>query len=287
VQVTKAQMDLAQSRLDRTDIVAPIAGVLNRLPVEVGEYCQPGQHVAEIVDIATAKVVVDVPEKDIYYLQVGDKVEVLANAREPVEVTGTIRYISELADPVSKTTSVEVAVPNPRRATGRQPVGALQPSWQSDRLFRSGQIVKVRITRRLLRDAIMVPMRAVIPTPEKDTYYVYVEENGLAQRRDVAIGLIRGVDVQVTEGLNAGDRLIVEGQRFVAPDQPVQITGGLADPDARPPTPERPEPNAPTPAQTAPDANPAEPTPPEPDRPDRRDAGDRRDTGADRPAGRR
>lgn len=201
---SKAMLDLHKAQLDRATIYTPIDGILNSVPVEVGEYVQPGQMIAEIVDSKTVKIVANVPENDVQYLKVGDKVVIeytyrgVSRSREV-----KISQISELAHPRSLTTRVEMDVAN---STGE---------------FFSGQVMKVRFVRRVLTDAIMVPMASVIPL-ERDKV-VFVENNGKALRRKVEIGFIKGHDVQITSGLKAGDRLIVKGHRYVSQDQEVQV----------------------------------------------------------------
>jgi membrane fusion protein (multidrug efflux system) len=201
---SKAQLAQIKAQLERTQIVAPMAGVLNDLPVEEGEYVQPGTPVAEVVETDPVKVAVEVPERDVPFFAVGRQAEVIADVEdEEKTVTGTITFINELADPRTRSTRMEITVPN------------------RDGFLRSGQIVQVRLTRRILKDAVMIPLLAVIPMENGQA--VYVVETGQARRRDVKIDIIRGDRVQITQGLEPGDNLIVAGHRFVAPGQAVQV----------------------------------------------------------------
>jgi membrane fusion protein (multidrug efflux system) len=201
---SEAQLKEVQARMDRTRIVAPITGVLNDLPVEEGEYVQVGTAVAEIVETDPVKIVVQVPERDVPFFSVGQQAAVVANIRGRDEsAAGSITFISELADPQTRSTRMEITVAN------------------KDGLLRSGQIVQAHLTRRVLKDAIMIPLLAVIPMEEGNA--VYVVESGQAQRREVRLDIIKGDRVLVTEGLRPGDQLIVAGHRFVAPGQKVNI----------------------------------------------------------------
>jgi membrane fusion protein (multidrug efflux system) len=200
---SRAALDAAKARLERAVISAPIDGVLNRLPVEVGEYVSPGDVVAEIVDIDTALVVVDVPERDIRHLKVGQREEVHLQALGSTRRTGTIRYISEVADPNARTTRVEIELDN------------------TARVLRSGQIVMVRLVRRVLPEVILIPLDAVVPL--ENEYRVYVVADGKAQPRAVKLGFLKGRRVQVLSGLAPGDRLITRGQYSCGPGQPVQV----------------------------------------------------------------
>ena len=89
-------------------------------------------------------------------------------------------------------------------------------------LIRSGQIVRVRLTRRVLKNIIMVPLLAVIPM--EDAKAVYVVEAGKAERREVKLGFLKGRSVLIRDGLRSGDQLIIAGHRYVGPGQPVRVT---------------------------------------------------------------
>jgi membrane fusion protein (multidrug efflux system) len=168
--------------------------------------------VAEVVNIDPVKIVVDVPEREVHYLAVGDEATVVARLPETRVFVGRITYISELADELTRTSRLEILIDNP------------------EYLLRSGQIVRARLTRRLLEDVIMIPLSAVIPLEHGRVVYV-VNDDDQAERREVELGFITGRDVRVLGGLEPGARLIVVGHRYVGPGQPVVITEDLT-PDA-------------------------------------------------------
>jgi membrane fusion protein (multidrug efflux system) len=204
--ISKAQLEEARIRLARACIVAPMTGVLNDVPIEVGEYVtvMPHTTVAEIVDTGVVKVAVEIPERDTPFLSVGQKAEVVAEVKgREVSLAGTTTFISQLADARTRCTHMEITVAN------------------QESLLRSGQIVHVRLTRQILKNAILIPLAAVIPM--EDGKAVYVTESSQAQRRTVELGIIRGDRVLIRSGLKSGDQLIVAGHRFVAPGQKVQI----------------------------------------------------------------
>ena len=202
--VSKAQLQEARARLERTSILAPIGGVLNDVLVEEGEFVQVGTPVAEVVETDTVKVVVEVPERDIAFFAVGQEAEVSVNTRGVERsLDGTITFISELADQRARCTRMELTFENKQR------------------LLRSGQIVRVNLRRRILKNAIMIPLRAVIPMEEGKA--VYVANSTEAQRREVELGIIKGDRVQIIRGLEPGDKLIIAGHGFLAPGQKVNV----------------------------------------------------------------
>jgi membrane fusion protein (multidrug efflux system) len=203
--VSKAAYNATKAQLDRAVIFAPAGGRLDKVPVEAGEYVAPGQVIAEIVETDPAVVVVEVPERDMRYIRLGQTETILVDALGGKEFTGTIRFISAIADTASRTTRVELAVPNP------------------DGELRAGQIVTVHMLRRVIPEVILIPLEAAISLER--SYRVYVVEDGKAQPRDVKIGLLKGRDVQVITGLSAGDELIVRGHYYVGPGQAVEVIG--------------------------------------------------------------
>lgn len=200
--VSRAALRVATTNLDHTLIRAPADGILNQWLREEGEYVAPGDTVAEIVDIAQVKLVLQIPERDIQFLRVGQTIQVAVDALEGRLFSGKVTYISKIADEATRTTRVEVTLDN------------------SQEILRAGMITRARIVRRNLRDVIMIPLQAVIPLEEGRV--VYVAEEGKAHQRQVELGIIRGTRVQVLNGLSPGDLLIVKGHRQVGPGQLVE-----------------------------------------------------------------
>jgi membrane fusion protein (multidrug efflux system) len=207
-EISKANTAEAWQELQRATISAPINGILDRLPMEPGEFATPGAVVAQIVNTAQVKVMVDIPERDIHYLSVGDPVEVLVEAPGLERVQGYIRYLGAVAEPQTRTTPAEILIDN------------------ADGQLRSGQIVRVRLTRRVIDQALMIPLASVIPLEVDRVVYV-VNDQDEAARRTVELGFIRGQSIRVLNGLTPGDRLIVDGHRFVGPGQPVAVVNTL------------------------------------------------------------
>ncbi len=202
-ELSRASLDEATREFERATLQAPLTGLLNRWPMELGEYASPGDVVAELVELHTVHVVVDVPERDVVCLNVGDRVDVFTVESNGTPRIGEITFINALADEQTRTTRIELTVGND---TGR---------------LRSGQIVRARLTRRVLRDVVMVPLAAVIPLERGRE--VYVVEDGRAQRRLVELDFLKGREVRVLDGVQPGDLLIVAGHRLVGPGQPVQV----------------------------------------------------------------
>ncbi len=212
-QASRAARKAAQANLERTVITAPIDGVLDTLGPEPGEFLAAGAPVATVVDASVVKVVVSVPEKFVHYLRDNDyEHEVIRSAAGRIGRTGKITYISELADPATRTTRVEILMDNRARA------------------LRSGQIVTVKLKLRTLPEEVMIPLDAAIHLERG--YAVYTVEDGKAVRRpiEVDLDLLQGKRVRIlpveegSQPLSVGDELIIRGQRYVSPGETVRVT---------------------------------------------------------------
>lgn len=208
--ISEARLQEVAARLERTRISAPTDGVLNDLLVEEGEYVQAGTPMAKIVQTDIVKVAVDIPEMDVAFFSPGQTTEILADIKDRQQTfCGKITFISKIADERTRSTRMEVTLAN------------------GEGLLYSGKIVRARLTRQILQNAILIPLLAVIPM--ENGYAVYVEEDSKAQRREVQLGIIKRDRIRVVSGLQPGDKLIVSGHRFVAPGQGVNVVSQVSE----------------------------------------------------------
>ena len=198
-----ARLEIAKIQIEKATVSAPIAGILNKSHFEIGEYVRTGDKVAEIVVIDPAKVLVKAPEKDIPFIKLGDEVSVKFSFLGIGGFEGTVSYVSVVGDPATRTYEVEITLPNPERR------------------ILPGMIASVMIQKRMIPDAITVPLISILP--RGDFVAVFVEEDGRAVERMIEPGILHGNSIQIINGIEAGDRLIIEGQRRLSDGDPVRV----------------------------------------------------------------
>ncbi|PLX98525.1 MAG: hypothetical protein C0623_12690 [Desulfuromonas sp.] len=207
-ETARQNLKLARIALNKSSVRAPIAGVLDKRFVERGEYVKVGDPVAVIVQVDRLKVLVDVPEKDVRSLHVGEVVDVLQtqiDTGETIKRIGKLVHLAYNADPVTRTYLAKFEVDN------------------HDRQLRPGMIVRIEALRRTLKDAIAVPLYALIDNDGRKV--VFVEEQGRAQMRPVEIGRVVRDQVVVQSGLEAGENLIIKGHQLLSDGMPVIVKG--------------------------------------------------------------
>jgi len=198
LRVARAQEGLARKKLADTRLTAPLSGVVARRDVEPGEQAGPGRPVFTVVQVDPVQVRVGVPEADIGRVAVGQSAEVTIPALEGASFEGRVRLVGIAADPASRTYTVKIQVPNP------------------DRTLRPGMIAEVRIFTDDMVRRVTIPGEAVVRDADGVTYaFVYVPEEERVHRRRVEVGSGSGTEVEIEEGLEAGEMVVVGGQTRV------------------------------------------------------------------------
>ena len=190
-----ATLNQARVEYEKGFVRAPISGIVNHLYVDMGEFADRGKPVADLVDVDRIKINVNVPELDVKYLRPDQETMVRVDAFPDRRSVGTVDFVAYKADPATKTFQVRVIIQN------------------ADKEVRPGMIARVAFLRRVIPDALVAPLFALVDRGGERL--LFVEEKGVAHSRRVTIGVIEEDRVQITSGLKEGDRLIVKGQTEV------------------------------------------------------------------------
>ena len=200
----RASLEQAEVNLEWASLYSPLNGVLDRRMVDPGEHIDPGHVVMKIVEIDRVKVEFNVPEKDALYFKRGQKVNLTSSNGETRDYVGTVKYVALTAEKATRTYPLKIVVDNP------------------DRYLRPGMIVRASLVRRELENGIAVPFFSLIERERGKS--VFVIENGVAREKPVTYGMFQGGMVEITDGLEPGDSLVVVGQRDLVDGAEVNVT---------------------------------------------------------------
>jgi len=197
-QLAKAQSayEAAKQQLEECSLTAPYDGVISGLSLEEGQTVIPGKMVCVVQDLSAFCVRFTVPEAEINGLTVSG--ERLAGTVEcaAVDAVLPIRIVEKNLSANVLTHTYDV------KATIQGGAGMLVP----------GMVAVVKISNlqsSISNSDIIIPAKCILLKPEGAT--VWVVEQGRAVRRAVTIDGYMASGVRVTDGLNAGDSLIMEG----------------------------------------------------------------------------
>jgi membrane fusion protein (multidrug efflux system) len=199
--VAEARLASAQLRLEKSEVKAPWTGHVSAKRVEVGDYAGPGQPLIELVAMDRLKVKAPASAADVPYLKVGVPVVVRVDVYPGEIFEGEVVRMGAELDPSTRTLEVVAEIEN------------------DDLRLRPGLFGRMELERRVLSDALLVPLTSVVDFERRKVVYVVNED--VAELREVTLGPVVGQRVLITEGLNAGDRYVVTGQQGVADGQRV------------------------------------------------------------------
>lgn len=210
--VARARVQAAEARLRNRIITAPFAGVLGIRRVSPGTLVSPGQVITTLDDLSVVKVDFTVPEALLSQIEVGLPVTARSAPWPDRVFRGRVTSIDTRIDPGTRAVAVQARIPNPE--------GKLRP----------GMLLAVELICRE-REALGVPERALLSYADRQ--YVFVVHNdGSAEQREVELGVRDAGWVEVVNGLEPGEMIVVDGLLGLRDGARVRVEGaGAPTPD--------------------------------------------------------
>jgi multidrug efflux pump subunit AcrA (membrane-fusion protein) len=229
-QVASAQGQLrsAEAQVAYAEVRSPAAGVIADRPLYGGDIASTGSPLLVVMDVSRVVARINVPIADASGIKVGQPATVtLADTGE--ELQGKVTVASPATDPNSATVQVWVQVDNPSRK------------------LKVGAAVHVSIVTEIIRNAMLVPVAAILPGETGGTAVLVIDSDATAHRRAVQLGVRQGDKVQVLTGVLPREDVVVVGGMGVDDKGKVKVVDATA-PDADEDQPEeaKPSPDAKT-----------------------------------------
>jgi membrane fusion protein (multidrug efflux system) len=203
-EAARAALAAAEAHLEDTVIRAPFSGRLGLRRVSVGSLVTPSTVITTLDDTSSIKLDFDIPELFISRVDRGLFVVARSAAWPDIEFYGTVTSVDSRVDPVTRTVTVRSEIPNPE---GR---------------LRAGMFLTVTLLKEVT-DALMIPEAALVPDRSTQSVFV-VDSGGLAEKRVVRTGRRRPGEVEILDGLSAGEQVIVQGTQKARDGQAVTIS---------------------------------------------------------------
>ena len=191
LKVQEAAVRLAEAKAARMRIKAPFAGMVGLRNVSVGDYLKDGQDLINIEDVATLRVDFKLPENYLGRISKGQSVDVVSDALPGERFQAVLDAIDPLVDQNGRSISARARLDNAK--------GKLRP----------GMFVRVRLLFGERKGVLMVPEQAIVPGGQPAVFKVV---DGKASLVKVRLGVRRAAQVEVVEGLTAGDMVVTAGQ---------------------------------------------------------------------------
>lgn len=207
----EAEIQGLEARLANYRLRAPFDGVTGFRNISVGSLVTPGTELVTLDKLDVMKLDFNVPEVFLSLLEPGLRLTAHSAAYPDDDFTGTIASVGARVDPVSRSVPVRAELDNP------------------DLKLRPGMLIEV-VVQRQPRETMVIPEAALIPEGNRQ-YVLVLHENGdyQVERRQITIGARREGEVEVLEGLSAGQLVVAHGTERVRDGQLARLLGILDD----------------------------------------------------------
>ena len=181
----------AQAQLAYARVESPIDGVVTDLPLYPGETAQTGAPVVTVMDVSRVIARTHVSPAEAAELALGND----ANLTGPggVPIAGTVTHINAALDAASTTVEVWAEADN------------------RDGKLRPGSSVRVEMIAKTVPNALVIPQKAVLTSPTGSTFAIVIDNDSKPHLRKIAIGIRDRGSVQITDGLQSGQRVATTG----------------------------------------------------------------------------
>lgn len=194
-----------ETQVDLYNVYAPISGAVERVMAKTGEVAAPGMPLASIVNLGSLKATANVPDVYISHIKMGDAVKVgLPDLNR--EINARVTFISKLVNPANRTFKIEVAIPTS---------ADIKPNMLS--VLNIADINKSNV--------LVIKQNYIQSTEFGDVVYVAVTEGNkkVAKGRKVKTGVAYNGEIEVLEGLQAGDLIITDGYQDLVDGQAISF----------------------------------------------------------------
>jgi membrane fusion protein (multidrug efflux system) len=190
-------------------VESPLSGIVGRTLLDKGANVLPssgivgGTTLAIIVNMDQMVVKLNIPELDIPYLKNGLKAVIKVDAYPQDNFLGEVSKVSEVVDPQTRTLPIEVTIPN------------------QDHRLKSGMFCRIKINVAELKNRLVLLQDALVQ--EQGANYIFVVQDHIAKKRKITLGVKEDSKIEVLEGLQEGENVIIFGQQGLKDGTEVEI----------------------------------------------------------------
>ena len=243
----EALLDKAKLSLERTKIIAPYAGRILKKNVDIGQVISSNTQLADIFAVDYVEIRLPIKNKDLplmklpeEYRNAHEKSEANAmndsktnsNAKSSSLISNVVISSDLMGDQIwqGKIVRTESAIDEMSQQlyVVAQIIRPYDGEFNQGAQIKMGQYVTAQITGREVENALVIPSSAIYQGS-----YVYVVEDGLLMRKEVRLGWKNGTESIVTQGVMAGDELVLTSLGQVSSGTPVAILGQTSEQKAR------------------------------------------------------
>jgi membrane fusion protein (multidrug efflux system) len=217
LETVKTEEELGRNELKKTNLYAPIDGLMGPRDAEEGEFITPQDKIASLLKIDNVLVEVGIVERDIEKIKLSQRTKVFVDAYPDVAFEGIVDNIFPVVEGKSRTLTAKIKVHNPK--------GLLLP----------GMFCRAEISIVELKDALLIPSASLISAGDQTILAPVIPaqslkidkneiETGTLQLRRVTVGYMTSDYAQIIEGLDKDDLIVIEARGELKDNTPVRVS---------------------------------------------------------------
>jgi HlyD family secretion protein len=202
---SRENLAMAEQNLSDTVIIAPFSGLIVKRFINQGEFVStmPPSPLFLMMNIDKVKTEIGLPEIHIAHIHLGNPVDVTVDTYPDIIFKGTVSTINPMVDPVSRAFTVKVEIPN------------------KDHRLKPGMFARVKIYLAIHKGALIVPFKSVMK--REGMAVVFVIEGTTVRLRTVTAGITNEREIEVIDGLQEGEEVVIEGHYGMADKTTVRV----------------------------------------------------------------
>ena len=212
MKAARSELELAQSNLSKTNLLAPSEGTLAEIIIKPGDFVTPQDVVAKFISGGQTNFEVDVPEKDVSKLKIGQKVKINCDSYPNRDFYGTLSEIAPTVKERTRTTTIKVSLDN------------------NEGLLRSGMFGRGTVFLMEVPNAILVPSDSIVSLGDATFLVPLVRPDpripgeGTIEMRTVKPGIKLPRSTTIDDGLFPNEFIVVETQGQLSDGLRVRFT---------------------------------------------------------------
>lgn len=199
------RLSTLNAQLSQSTVTSPISGVVDQVAVKIGQSAMPGVGLVRVVNLSQLKAVAKVSDTYSGSVRKGDPVQIDFPDLDK-KLNSTISFVATTVDPATRTFTIEAPLP-------------------SDNALKPNMLARIKINDKTQAKAIVINQNLIQDTEKGQLVYVAVDEGGkkVAKAKTVKTGQSYGGQIEVTQGLQAGDQIVTAGYQDLVDGQQISF----------------------------------------------------------------
>jgi len=217
VKASLSEVELSQSNLAKTNLIAPSDGILAEIIIKSGDYITPQDVVAKFISDKGTNFEVDIPEKDVYKLSIGQQVTINCDSYQGKDFLGKLTEIAPTVKERTRTSMIKVSVEN------------------EEGLLRSGMFGRGVILLKELKNVLLVPSDSIVSLNDNAFLVPVVTPDyrtpgeGIIMMRPCQLGEKLTDKTVIEQGLQIGELVVTETQGQLSDGMKVKFLEAIED----------------------------------------------------------